>query len=105
MTFLRVSAVEALCPQADQTDAFKTIVDGLLTSIPMDAPNSDPGSDQAVLSLAKRQSVRSARPGRRSSSRSATEKAKEFEALYSRRGDFLHDGHRRPGRATPPTLR
>jgi hypothetical protein len=30
---LRVSAVEALCPQADQTDAFRTMVDGVLTSL------------------------------------------------------------------------
>jgi hypothetical protein len=38
---LRVSAVEALCPQADQTDAFRSIVDGVLTSIPTNAPSSD----------------------------------------------------------------
>jgi hypothetical protein len=35
---LRVSAVDALCPQADQTDAFKAIVDGVLAAIPKNAP-------------------------------------------------------------------
>ena len=58
---LRVSAVEALCPQADQTDAFRTMVDGVLTSLPRDAPSSDRDQiEQALRRLAARQSVRSA---------------------------------------------
>ena len=38
---LRISAVEALCSQPDQTDAFKSIVDGVLNSIPSNASSSD----------------------------------------------------------------
>jgi hypothetical protein len=38
---LRVSGVEALCPQADQTDAFRGIVNTVLASIPRDAPTPD----------------------------------------------------------------
>lgn len=40
---LRVSAVEALCPQADQTDAFRGIVNSVLASIPRDAPRRPAG--------------------------------------------------------------
>jgi len=58
---LRVSAVEALCPQADQTDGFKSIVYGLLTSITRNASISDRDQvEQALKRLAARQSVRSA---------------------------------------------
>jgi hypothetical protein len=58
---LRVSAVEALCPQADQTDAFRTIVDRVLASISRNVPNQDRDQiEQALKRLAKRQSVRSA---------------------------------------------
>jgi len=58
---LRVSAVEALCPQADQTDAFRTIVDSVLASIPKEAPSSARDQiKQSLKRLAARQSVRSA---------------------------------------------
>jgi len=55
---VRVSTVEALCPQADQTENF---VDSVLASIPEDASALDRDQiKQALNRLAKRQSVRSA---------------------------------------------
>jgi len=89
---LRVSAIEALCPQADQTDAFKNIVDGVLTSLPRDAPSSDRDQiEQALKRLAARQSVRSAYTSK-IRQLIGDDKAKKFEALYGRRSNFLHDG-------------
>jgi hypothetical protein len=89
---LRVSAIEALCPQADQTDAFKTIVDGVLISLPTDAPSSDRDQiEQALRRLAARQSVRSAYTSK-IKQLIGDHKAKKFEALYGRRSNFLHDG-------------
>ncbi len=89
---LRVSAVEALCPQADQTDAFRTMVDGVLTSLPRDAPSSDRDQiEQALKRLAARQSVRSACTSK-IRQLIGDDKAKKFDALYSRRSNFLHDG-------------
>jgi hypothetical protein len=87
---LRVSAVEALCPQADQTDAFRTVVDGLLTSIT--TPSSDRDQiEQALKRLAARQSVRSAYMSQ-IKQLIGDDKAKKFDALYVRRSTFLHDG-------------
>jgi hypothetical protein len=58
---LRVSAVEALCPQAVQTDAFRTLVGSVIASIPSDAPSpAREQIEQALKTLAARQSVRSA---------------------------------------------
>src|SRR5262245_31018591 len=89
---LRVSAVEALCPQADQTDGFKSIVDRLLTSIPRKASSSDREQiEQRLKSLAARQSVRSAYMSK-IRQLIGIEKAKKFDALYERRSNFLHDG-------------
>ena len=89
---MRVSAIEALCPQADQTDAFRGIVDEVLASIPRDAP--DPDRDQikqALKRVAAKQSVRSAY---RSKIKRllGDDKNKKFDALYDRRSKFLHDG-------------
>ena len=89
---LRISAVEALCPQADQTDGFKRIVDGVLTSIPRNASSSDRDQvEQALKRLAARQSVRSAYLSK-IKQLIGDEKAKKFDALYVRRSNFLHDG-------------
>jgi hypothetical protein len=89
---LRVSAVEALCPQADQTKAFRAIVDGVLTSIPTDAPPSDRDQiEQALKRLAKRQSITSAYKSK-IKQLIGDDKAKEFEDLYGLRSSFLHDG-------------
>jgi hypothetical protein len=89
---LRISAVEALCPQPDQTDAFGSIVDSVLTSIPKDAPSSDQDQiKQALKRLAARQSVRSAYKSK-IKQLIGDEKAEKFDALYARRSNFLHDG-------------
>jgi hypothetical protein len=94
---LRVSAIEALCPQPDQTDAFKTMVDGVLTSLPRDAPSSDRGQiERALKGLAARQSVRSAYTSK-IKQLIGDGKAKKFDALYERRSNLLHNGS---GRAT-----
>jgi len=89
---VRVSAVEALCPQADQTDAFMGIVDSVLASIPRDAPSPDRDQiEQALKRLAARQSVRSAYTSK-IRQLLGNDKAKKFDALYGRRSNFLHDG-------------
>jgi hypothetical protein len=85
---LRVSAVEALCPQADQTEAFRDLVAKVLASAPADP------SDQIKETLervAKRQTVRSAYMSK-IKQLLGNNKAKRFDALYGRRSDFLHDG-------------
>jgi hypothetical protein len=92
---LRVSAVEALCPQADQTDAFRTIVGSVLASIPRDAPSPDRDQiEQGLKRLAARQSVRSAYMSK-IRQLIGDDKAKKFDALYDRRSNFLHDGRGR----------
>jgi len=92
---LRVSAVEALCPQADQTDAFRTIVGSVLASIPKGAPNPDRDQiEQGLKRLAARQSVRSAYMSK-IRQLIGDDKAKKFDALYHRRSNFLHDGRGR----------
>ena len=89
---LRVSAVEALCPQADQTDDFKNAVGGLLASKPKNTPNAHRDQiEQALKRLAARQSVRSAYMSK-ISQLLGVNKAKKFEALYGLRSNFLHDG-------------
>jgi hypothetical protein len=100
---LRVSAVEALCPQADQTDAFRTIVDSVLTStsILKDAPSSDQDQiEQALKRLAKRQSVRSAYMSK-IKQLIGDDKAKQFETIYEQRSKFLHDGAGRGALGAP----
>jgi hypothetical protein len=92
---LRISAVEALCPQADQTDAFRTIVRGMLASITSDAPRSDRDQiEQALERLAARQSVRSAYMSK-VRQLIGDDKARRFDDLYVRRSNFLHDGRGR----------
>jgi hypothetical protein len=89
---LRISAVEALCPQASQTDAFRTLVDGVVNSIPTNAPSSDRDQiKQALKNLAARQSVRSAYVSK-IKQLIGDDKAKRFETLYDQRSKFLHDG-------------
>jgi hypothetical protein len=89
---LRVSAVEALCPQANQTEAFKELVARVLASIPTEASSQD--RDQlknALEGLATRQSVRSAYMSK-IKLLLCDDKAKGFAALYVQRSEFLHDG-------------
>jgi hypothetical protein len=89
---LRVSAIEALCPQPDQSDAFKTIVDGLIASIPKESLSSDREQiEQTLKMLAARQSI-----GRACRSKIkkliGDDKAKKFDALYGQRSKLLHEG-------------
>jgi len=92
---LRVSAVEALCPQADQTDTFKTLVDSVRVSIPKDTPSPDRDQiEQTLNRLAARQSVRSAYMSK-IRQLIGHDKAKKFDALYEQRSNFLHDGRGR----------
>lgn len=89
---LRISAVEALSPQGDQTEAFRATVDSVIASIPKDAQSSDREEiKQALKRLAARQSVRSAYMSKIRQLLD-DEKAKKFEALYDQRSKFLHDG-------------
>jgi len=96
---VRVSTVEALCPQADQTENFRGIVDSVLASIPEDA--SAPDRDR----LAKRQSVRSAYKSK-IKQLFGDDKADKFDALCGLRSNFLHDGSGRDslGDAADATL-
>lgn len=89
---LRVSAVEALCPQADQTEDFRRVLDSLRASIPKSAPSPDRDQiEQALSRLAARQSVRSAYT-LKINRLLGEDKAKKFDALYGQRSSFLHDG-------------
>jgi len=91
---LRVSAVEALCPQANQTDAFKAIVDGVRMSIPEDASPSDRDQiERALKTLAERQSVRSAYLAK-IKSLIGNDQAKKFDGFYGQRSKLLHEGTR-----------
>ena len=83
---VRVSTVEALCPQADQTENF---VDSVLASIPEDASALDRDQiKQALNRLAKRQSVRSAYKSK-IKQLFDDDKADKFDALYGLRSNFL----------------
>jgi hypothetical protein len=89
---LRVSAIEALCPQPDQTEAFKGVVAGLIASIPKETAKLDRNQiEQNLKSLAKRQSVRSAYKAK-IKQLLGDDKVKQFDDLYEKRSKFLHDG-------------
>ena len=103
---LRISAVEALCPQAAQNEDLRKIVDHLRTTIPSDAPSLDRDQIERTLSnLAARQTVRGAYMSR-IRQLIGNDKAKEFDALYGQRSNFLHDGRGRGtlGAATTAAL-
>jgi hypothetical protein len=89
---LRVSAIEALCPQPGQTEAFKTMVTKLIASIPDETEDEDRDQvEQALKMLAARKSVRSACRSKIKEMIGA-DKAKQFDTLYNRRSKFLHNG-------------
>ena len=92
---LRVSAIEALCPQGGQTEAFKTTVKGLIASIPQETSSEDRDQiERALKMLAARQSVRSACRSKIKQLLGA-DKAKQFETIYDQRSKFLHNGEGR----------
>jgi hypothetical protein len=89
---LRVSAIEALCPQPGQTEAFRTLVNGLIASIPKETSDADRDQvERALKMLAARQSVRSACRSKIKLLIGA-DKVKQFETIYDQRSKFLHDG-------------
>jgi hypothetical protein len=89
---LRISAMEALCPQAEQTEVFKALVEQVITAIPSEAENEDREQIQTALKRkAKRQSVRSAYMSKLRQLLSR-EKAKQFDELYGLRSNLLHNG-------------
>ena len=99
---LRVSAVEALCPQANQPKAFKANVYAVIAAIPAEVPHSDRNTiKQHLKSLAARQSARSAyMPKIRRLI--GQDKATEFEILYDKRSKFVHEGQGRASLGTAP---
>lgn len=84
---LRISAVEALCPQANQTVAFGNLVNRVLASIPTKIKG-------ALEWLAKKQSVRSAYMSQ-IKRLLGNAKARRFDKLYKQRSKLLHDGRGR----------
>jgi hypothetical protein len=89
---LRISAIEALCPQAPASNAYIALATTLRNLIPADVPTEDREAMERLLERdATRQSVRSAYMSqfRRLLGR---QKANEFEHLYNLRSKFLHEG-------------
>jgi hypothetical protein len=89
---LRVSAIEAMCPQDDQTGTLKDHVDRLLASIPAEASSQDRNQLEEVLKrVAKRQTVRGAYMSK-IRRLLGDDDARRFDDLYRERSNFLHDG-------------
>jgi len=89
---LRISAVEALCPQANQTVAFGNLVNHVLASIPTGASSQDRNQIKGALErLADKQSVRSAYMSQ-IKRLLGNDKARRFDDLYAQRSKLLHDG-------------
>jgi hypothetical protein len=91
---LRVSAVEALCPQASQPEAFRNLVATVKASIPETSPQERRQLEEALNRVGARQSVRSAYMSK-IKELLGDAKAEQFDALYGRRSNFLHDGEGR----------
>jgi hypothetical protein len=89
---LRISAVEALCPQANQTVAFGNLVNYVLASIPTEASSQDRNQIKGALErLANKQSVRGAYMSQ-IKRLLGNDKARRFDDLYAQRSKLLHDG-------------
>jgi hypothetical protein len=89
---LRISAIEALCPQGCASDAYIALAKTLRDAIPPDVPEEDKRAMERLLERdATRQSARSAYMSkfRRLLGR---QQAREFEELYDLRSKFLHEG-------------
>jgi len=89
---LRISAVEALCPQATASPEYISLASALRDSIPATISED---TRQAMVRLlqrdALRQSVRSAYMSKFRRLLGA-QKANQFDKLYSQRSKFLHEG-------------
>jgi hypothetical protein len=100
---LRVSAIEALCPQADQTDAFKTLVDSVRASIPKNTPSRDRDEiEQSLKRLAARQSVRGAYMSTNAPEPNAAGRLRRAGAEPLRASVFSDMGTQRIGRFERP---
>jgi hypothetical protein len=89
---LRVSAIEALCPQAGQTEAFNKVVIGLIGSIPKETADADRNRiEHALKMLAARKSVGSSCKAK-IKQLLGDNKAKQFQTLYDQRSRFIHKG-------------
>ncbi len=91
---LRISAIEALCPQADLGLAFSHLVDGLLASVPAGASGVNVETISDALKRAKRQSVRRACLAKITRLLGG-QSAKDFGEFYEQRSKFLHEGQLR----------
>jgi hypothetical protein len=89
---LRISAIEALCPQGSASDAYISLAKTLRNAIPADVPEDDKRAMERLLERdTTRQSVRSAYISKFRRLLGG-QKAKEFEELYNLRSKFLHEG-------------
>jgi hypothetical protein len=89
---LRISAIEALCPQAPASAAYVTLATTLRGSIPSHVPKEDREAMERLLARdTARQSVRSAYMSK-FRRLVGGQKANEFDELYNLRSKFLHEG-------------
>ncbi|HEY4848264.1 MAG TPA: hypothetical protein VIH87_10885, partial [Methylocella sp.] len=89
---LRISAIEALCPQASASTAYVTLATTLRNAIPSDVPKEEREIMECLLKRdTRRQSVHSAYMSK-FRCLLGKHKAKEFEKLYKLRSKFLHEG-------------
>jgi hypothetical protein len=89
---LRISAVEALCPQDNQAVTFKAVVDHVVASIPIEASDQDRNQiKQTLTRLATKQSARSAYM-HQIKRLLGNDRARQFDKLYAQRSKLLHDG-------------
>jgi hypothetical protein len=89
---LRISAIEALCPQAPASAAYVTLATTLRGSIPSHVPKEDREAMERLLARdTARQSVRGAYMSK-FRRLVGGQKANEFDELYNLRSKFLHEG-------------
>ena len=91
---LRISAIEALCPQADLGLAFSHLVDRLLASMPAGESGLHVEVISGALKNARRQSVRRACLAKITQLLGG-QSARDFDELYEQRSKFVHEGQLR----------
>jgi hypothetical protein len=91
---LRISAIEALCPQADLGLAFSHLVDRLLSSMPVVGSGLHVEVISGALKNARRQSVRRACLAKITQLLEG-QSARDFDKLYEQRSKFVHEGQLR----------
>lgn len=89
---LRISAIEAMCKQAQRSKAILDLIDQLITAMPSLTSDSHAAETLGnMLREARRQSVRQACLGK-IRERLGDASAKEFDRLYGLRSDYVHEG-------------